>query len=113
MFKPPTANADGDPFTDWEEYVADTHPDNPSWYPEIQGAYFNPLAGPAIRYDSSIDRLYTLFRSSNLVSGSWSAVPGQGPRLGYGAFDFFFDTNAPPDGAGRFYRIEAQLPSNM
>jgi parallel beta-helix repeat protein len=110
VFNPPDANADGDPFTDWQEYVADTHPTNADLYLHIESADLNPPAAADIGFSSSTGRLYTLFRNTNLAIGSWGAVPGQGPRPGLGGPDILEDTNALPAEQERFYRIEAQMP---
>lgn len=61
-----------------------------------------------IYFDSSSDRCYTLNYCSNLVEGTWTNVPGAGPRVGAGGADSMQDTNDPP--RGPFYRVGVELP---
>ena len=105
----PDANADGDPCTDWQEYVADTDPTNDIFYLRIDRANLNP-AEVAIGFVSSTGRLFTLLRTTNLVSAPWAGVPGQGPRVGVGGTDAMQDTNLPPNLKCFYYRIGSQLP---
>ncbi len=45
---------------------------------------------------------------SNLLDGSWTNVPGAGPRMGVHGPDSMDDTNEPP--RGPFYRLGVELP---
>ncbi len=106
----PTANADGDSHTDWQEYVADTHPTNALDYLRLLDIRGEPSPAMTVSFTSSTNRFYMLQYSTNLVSEVWTNVPGQDPRLGVGGIDYMQDTNAPPEAPARFYRIEATLP---
>ena len=98
-------NPDSDPFNNWMEYVADTDPTNAESYFHIFAvSYLPPLR---VHFLSSSNRLYTLDWVSNLVSGVWTNVPGQGPRTGAGGPDWMEDTNSAPAG---FYRMKVGLP---
>jgi hypothetical protein len=103
---PPTANFDLDPCTDWQEYVADTHPTNPASYFQILA--ISNLPPPTLYFLSSTNRRYTLSGCSNAAAGSWTGVPGAGPRPGADGPDSFADTNLPS--CGPFYRLQAQVP---
>ena len=63
---------------------------------------------PAVFFNASTGRLYTLFANSNLASGAWTTVSGAGPRLGVDGTDAFRDTNRTP--AGSFYKLKVELP---
>lgn len=88
-----------------EAYIADLNPTNPASLFRIVAA----TNGPPLRvfFLSSSNRLYALNRNTNLVSGVWTNVPGQGPRVGAGGPDWLQDTNAVPAG---FYRLDVRLP---
>ena len=68
---------------------------------------FNTLP-PRVFFASSTGRLHTLLKTTNLASGTWSAVPSAGPRLGVGGTGAFRDTNRPP--ASSFYKLKVELP---
>jgi len=106
----PNANADGDPFTDWQEYVADTDPTNAASHHEIAALGVSAPAGANVRFLSSTGRLYTLLLTTDLVSAAWSPLPGQGPRAGLGGLDTLVDTNNTPVFRSRIYRVDVQLP---
>ncbi len=59
-------------------------------------------------FDSSTNRVYTLFRCTNLVEGVWTNVPGTGPRTGAGDGDSMGDASPPAETP--FYRVEVELP---
>ncbi len=96
----------------YEEYVADTDPNNPD--DVFQCDVFDPgdTNGNEITvyFRSSINRLYTLQSLSELHNGDWTDVPGAGPRPGNGAQakDSLSDSNNPL--TGRYYRIKVTVP---
>ncbi len=101
----PSANADSDPFTDIEEYIADTQPTNAASYLAISDITHNsPIR---VHFSSSTNRLYTLKSCSNILATNWIPVPGQGPREGVGDPDLMIDTNGLDQS---FYRIHVELP---
>ncbi len=106
----PTANADGDPSTDWQEFVADTAPTNALDYLRLLDVSDKPPPDMTVSFSSSTNRFYMLQHSTPLASGVWTNVLGAGPRRGIGGLDHMQDTNAPPEAPARFYRIEATLP---
>ena len=106
----PTANADGDLHTDWQEYVADTAPTNALDYLRLLDIQGEPSPDMIVSFTSSTSRFYTLEYSTDLVSGVWTNVPGQVPRPGIGGLDHMQDTNALPEAPARFYRVRATLP---
>jgi sugar lactone lactonase YvrE len=101
-----TKDTDGDGLTARQEYLADSDPTNAASTFAIT-SISNALP-PSVFFNSSTGRLYTLLSTTNLVSGSWSAVSGAGPRLGVGDTDVFRDTNRPP--ANSFYKLKVELP---
>ncbi len=89
-----------------EQYIADTDPNEPD-------DVFRVLAiepGPPVAVTfspASAARVYTLQATTNLASGAWAAVPGQGPRPGTGGPDALNDDRAAP---ARFYRVRVEVP---
>lgn len=90
----------------WQEYVADTDPtdsgDGLRVVPDEEGS------GTAVRFLSSTNRHYTLMSAPELDEGTWSPVPGAGPRRGIGGLDRLADSNVPP--RGWIYTIQVDLP---
>jgi hypothetical protein len=106
---PPTANADGDPFTDMEEYLADTDPTGALDYLRVLGLMIEAPNEATIWFHSSSNRLYRLQYSTNPLSGAWMDVPGLLPKSGLGSLDRF-STGMSPDTHHRFYRLDAAVP---
>jgi hypothetical protein len=100
-----TNNPDGDAFNNWQEYIADTNPTNPASYFHITA--ISNLPPWAVYFDSSSNRLYTLYSRTNLTAGAWLAVPGQSNIVGTGGRMSLRDTNAA---AARCYRVQVRLP---
>ncbi|MEI7435761.1 MAG: hypothetical protein WCL16_03015, partial [bacterium] len=98
-------NADSDAYSNWQEYIADTDPTNPSSY--FQLVAVSNLPPLRVYFLASSNRQYTMNWCSNLVHDVWTNVPGQGPRSGAGGADWMQDTNLLP---AEFYRIDVQLP---
>ncbi len=92
-----TANADGDAFTDWEEYLADTSPTNASaFFPLV--TVTNP-SGPVLHLrvaPTSTGRVYGVRWSTNLMADQqvWGLVPPE--QTGTGAALYFEMTNYVP-----------------
>lgn len=100
----PEANTDGDWMTDYEEYLADTQPTNDTSF--LPPAYLNH--DTLLVTDSSTNRLYDLWWTTNLLneSSGWTLLtPAQ---TGTGAALAFPFTNPPPDAA--WFRTGARVP---
>ncbi len=96
----------------YEEYVADTNPNDPN---DVFRCDVFDAGDPngneiTLYFRSSINRLYTLQSLSELPNGDWSDVPGAGPRPGNGGAekDSLSDNNDPL--TGRYYRIKVTVP---
>jgi autotransporter-associated beta strand protein len=92
---------DRDGFTTWQEYIAGTNPTDPASIFKITGKSLTPQ-GTVIRWASESNKLYTLSRTTNLMSGfatvaGASNLPATPPENVY--------TNLAPDGAATFYRV--------
>jgi len=99
-----TDNPDGDPHTNREEFTADTDPTDSNDYFRVTEV---SVSSPAvIEFDSSTNRLYSLYWRSNLIEGVWSNLVG--PRYGTGGMDSMQDTNAR--GSSAFYRLQVEEP---
>ncbi|MDD2601024.1 MAG: BACON domain-containing protein [Kiritimatiellae bacterium] len=88
------------------ENIADTDPDDPDDIFRVTEINTGPLKSVMFK-PASTARFYTLQATTNLVTGAWANVPGQGPRFGAGSEDTMNDTDAAP---ARFYRVKAELP---
>ncbi|MGC4017456.1 MAG: sialate O-acetylesterase [Luteolibacter sp.] len=100
-----TANADDDHDgkTNLEEYLANTHPEDPSSVLAV-GSITTSTGSVAIRLNTSPQRFYTLFKSEDLVS--WTTI--QGPIVGTDGILTLTDTRA--NGARAFYKVTATMP---
>jgi hypothetical protein len=103
-----TSNADGDPATDLQEYLADTDPLNASSYLRITAYATAPMGTTnQLTWTSEFTRRYRVQESLSLGPPSWyeSALGLIEPG---GAFTTrnVTDTNAPI----RFYRVQAVKP---
>lgn len=99
------ADDDGDLAVNADEFVADTDPWDAASLFAIVAVSNRPV--PAVGVASSAQRVYSLYGSTNLVSGGWSALPPSVGCPGTGGLLFLTDTNALPV---RFYRVEVDLP---
>lgn len=61
-------DADGDGQTTWEEYVADTDPDDPADAFEVAGSYGDESGTIQMVFPTSVDRYYQLEYSTNLFA---------------------------------------------
>lgn len=94
------ANSDADPFSNAQEYIADTDPDDSNDWFHISG-----FSGGTVFFQSSENRIYTLLQCANLASNAWK--PAAAARMGVGGADSITSTNRPPVG---FYKITVELP---
>ena len=99
-------DGDGDGHDGREEWVADTDPTDSNSCLRATGiARRSPVT---VSFVSSSNRLYMLRARRVLPDGTWSNVPGGGPRIGAGGADALQDTNVPA--WGPFYRLEVEVP---
>ncbi|MEI8205594.1 MAG: hypothetical protein WCG03_01825, partial [Kiritimatiellales bacterium] len=105
-----TSGAFGDPDNDgvnnYAEYIADTNPTNGSSRLSIQSLFAG--TNRAVFFQSSANRKYTLYYSTNLISGVWTNVPAQTGIIGNGGVAVF--TNSLPDATPCFYRVGVAVP---
>ena len=57
-----------------------------------------------VYFESSSNRQYSLYTSTNLDTGPWTVVPGQSNIEGQGECEYLTDTNSLPNNA-YFYRL--------
>ncbi len=98
--------APGKDTTLWQEYVADTDPNDPASVFKATGIDHGPPVSVGFE-PSSTQRVYRLRYTEDLASGVWHDV-GEAPRPGEGEGDAISDSQNP---AGRrFYRVQVDLP---
>lgn len=98
-----SGNPDGDPLTTGGEWVADTDPTDPlSYFMANSELLTNSVV---LDFDSSADRLYTLYTSGNL--SDWMPVPGQVDVPGNGGAA---SLTGPRTGPQQFYRAGVRVP---
>ncbi len=104
---PTNTNTDGDPHTDYEEYIAGTSGTDPNdWFRITAVTNHLPGSGQASLYfESSASRLYTLLGCTNLMEAAWQPVAPA--RIGIGGADTMTAPNAPPQ---QFYKLKVELP---
>ena len=97
-------DADGDGFTNLEEFIAQTSPLDPDDHPHIRDFVLDPL--PRAFVPSSPNRRYDLqWKPDPIATSDWITVAADQP--GTGALLPIIDTNAPPQGV---YRILIRIP---
>jgi len=97
---------DGDSYSNWAEYVADTDPFLRSSYLQIVAV--SNTTPFTLWFDSSAHRLYRLLATTSLTDQVWTEVRGAGPTRGSGRRMFLQDTNALSDCL--FYRLRVDVP---
>ncbi len=104
----PTADPDGDGMSNLQEFLADTNPTNAASYFHIQSIAPNPGGGIAVSYQSSSNRVYTLYYTDAFNSGVWSNIPTATSVPGTGGLQTLIDpaTNL----THRTYKVMVQLP---
>ncbi|HMP90838.1 MAG TPA: hypothetical protein PJ991_11600 [Kiritimatiellia bacterium] len=99
----PTSDVDNDGFSDLEEYIADTHPNDPFSYPVI--TEIASEANRLVTFPTSAARLYSLHYNDDLGMDAWTQMGAPIPGT-YGSITMV-DTNLPD---WRNYRMSVQLP---
>jgi hypothetical protein len=97
---------DGDGVVNSLEYVADTNPMNALSYFHIESVAC--ATGYTVFFQSSPNRKYTLYSTTDLTSGVRTNLPAQTSIPGSGGVDALTDSS--PSGAQRFYRLGVCLP---
>jgi hypothetical protein len=98
-------NPDHDAMNNRDEYIADTDPLNAGSCLRITAV--SNGTSRTICFNSSSNRIYSLWWRTDLDSGSWKPCDDGFARIGIGGADSMTDTNT----AGRiYYRIQAALP---
>jgi hypothetical protein len=95
---------DGDAFTTFQEWIADTDPTNSLSYFRVEAI----LPGPpvTVQFLGSTNRQYSLSSATTLADPVWTDVAGQVDIPG-GGLDSLADTNSA---AGKFYRVRVKIP---
>ncbi|MGE9270020.1 MAG: lamin tail domain-containing protein [Verrucomicrobiales bacterium] len=96
---------DHDGSSNYTEYVADTDPTDPTSSFVASATLDSGIA--SLSFQSSSDRVYSLWRSLDLSEGSWEEVDGQVEVVGSGDVDTLMDSAPPGDRC--FYRIEVTI----
>ena len=92
-------DSDGDSVTDGDEKIADTDMlDSNDWF------HVSSISNDTVFFQSSDARQYTLYWSTNLISGQWSEVSSQ---MGAGGEDSMSGTNDVP---AEFFKLEVAIP---
>ena len=98
-----SGNRDGDPFSNADEFIADTDPNSSNdWF--CVTAISNDVL-PIVFFHSSSNRLYTLVCCTNLSDVVWMELLG--PRIGVGGLDSF-DANSISE--KMFFKLRVELP---
>lgn len=85
-------------------YIADLNPTISTSVFEVV-AVSNTTPSKLVYFTSSSNRVYALLWTTNLVSGTWTNLPGATPVAGNGSIFSLSDTNTV---ALRYYRVQVQ-----
>jgi hypothetical protein len=102
----PAEDPDEDHVSNSLEFVADTHPDDPASFFAITRIHW--LEGFTVWFESSADRVYTLYRTDDPASGDWTAIPSQTDVPGTGGERHL--TDVTPTSSQAFHRVEVRIP---
>ncbi len=97
---------DHDGVSNYYEYIADTNPTNSLTFFKIQSVTI--ASALKVYFQSSASRKYSLYSSTNLISGVWTPVANQINIPGDGGMDYLTDTNTAS--AHGFSRLGVALP---
>ena len=102
---PVSDNTDGDAASDYAEYVADTDGTDPNdWF------HILSIQGASVLFQSSPNRQYTLYWSTDLGEEKWISVRGQTDIMGSGGIDTLTDAyNDSFIDPACFYRVEVGI----
>jgi subtilisin family serine protease len=99
-------DSDGDGVSNLNEYLAGTDPRDAADYFHI--ASITAGTDYILSFQSALNRLYTLESRTNLITGSWTSVPGQVDIASNAGLLQLCQTNLPPD-ITRFYRVKVRV----
>ena len=101
------ADPDHDGLNNYQEYLAGTNPTNAASVFKIQSLTNSP-SGFTLNFQTAWGRNYTLYSTTNLAAGTWTAVPSTATILGDGGVAALTDATSPAN-TRRFYRIGVAL----
>jgi rhamnogalacturonan endolyase len=101
------ADLDFDGFSNLEEYIAGTHPNDINSRFEVKRLGKEPGGGFTLKWDSGVGRTYNLLKSVSLSGDSWVSLSGD--LIGTGGELSFTDSAAssPP---AKYYKLQVILP---
>lgn len=102
-----TNDEDGDGWSNWQEYVADTDPTDAEDGPGLRLVWDGVNEVPHLEFNSSSQRQYQLEYRDSLESETWEPLDTM--KIGTGATMGMTDEEAPPQ---RFYRLRIALPDS-
>lgn len=96
---------EGDGVPAWQEYIADTNPNNPTSFFRLVSIGHHPA--PTVQFQSSAQRYYSLQRRDpSGVADVWMDVPGQTNVAGIGALMSLNDAAGP---TSMLYRVGVKV----